>query len=174
MTRGVPAVVITHIFISSGHNFFGHHGRAPGRHAARAVERVVCHAGRGLAGDRFYDYRPDYSGQVTFFDWAVLLAARRELGVPELAADAFRRNVVVSGLDLPALVGRSFRLQGVLFEGVAEAKPCYWMNDAVAPGAEQWLRGSGGLRARIRSDGELSVGPVPDFAVRGETAELPL
>ncbi len=94
--------------------------------------------------------------------------------MPELAADALRRNVMVSGLDLSALVGRGFRLQGVLFEGVSEAKPCYWMNDAVAPGAEQWLRGRGGLRARIRSDGELCVGPVLDFAVRGETAELPL
>ena len=148
----MAAVVITHIFVSGGHNFFGHHGRAPGRHAACAVERVSCHAGRGLAGDRFFDYRPDYSGQVTFFDWSVLLAARQELGVPELAADALRRNVMVSGLDLSALVGRGFRLQGVLFEGVSEAKPCYWMNDAVAPGAEQWLRGRGGLRARIRSE----------------------
>lgn len=166
-------VVISHIFISGGHNFFGHYGRPAGAHAAIAVDRVSCRAGRGLVGDRFYDYRPDYSGQVTFFDLAVLLRARRELGVPELGAHSFRRNVVVSGLDLAALVGRDFRLQGIAFSGVAEAKPCVWMNDAVAPGAEQWLRGRGGLRARIRSDGELTVGPVVDFAVRGETAELP-
>jgi MOSC domain-containing protein YiiM len=166
-------VVISHVFVARGHNFFGHHGRAPGTHAAIPVERVRCWAGRGLEGDRFCDYRPDYAGQVTFFDAAVLTAARRELGVPELAADAFRRNVVVDGLDLPALVGRQFRLQGITFEGTGEARPCYWMNVAVAPRAEEWLRGRGGLRARIRTDGELAVGPVPDFAVRGETAALP-
>ena len=32
------------------------------------------------------------------------------------------------------------------------------MEQAVAPGAEEWLRGNGGLRARILSDGPLAVG----------------
>lgn len=169
----MPEVSVQHLFISAGHNFFGHHGRAPGMHPVTAVNRVRCCAGRGLEGDRFFDYRPDYSGQVTFFDAAVLAQLRHELSVPELPADAFRRNVIVAGLDLPALVGRTFRLQGIEFEGGSEAHPCYWMNVAVAPGAEAWLRGRGGLRARIRTDGELAVGPVPDFAIRGETAELP-
>lgn len=173
MTRAMAGVVIRQLFISAGHNFFGHHGRVPGRHPAVAVDRVQCRAGRGLEGDRFFDYRPDYSGQVTFFDAAVLTALRGELSVPELSADAVRRNVIIAGLDLPALAGRVFRLQGIEFAGVSEARPCYWMNDAVAPGAEAWLRGRGGLRARILTDGELTVGPAPDFAVRGETAELP-
>jgi MOSC domain-containing protein YiiM len=87
--------------------------------------------------------------------------------------DAFRRNVIIAGVDLTALIARIFRLQGIEFEGMSEARPCYWMNDAVAPGAEAWLRGRGGLRARILTDGDLSVGAVADFAVRGETAELP-
>jgi MOSC domain-containing protein YiiM len=169
----MSAVAIAQLFISPGHNFFGHHARPAGRHPSVAVERVRCHAGRGLEGDRFLDYRPDYSGQVTFFDAAVVAAIRRELAGPTLSADAFRRNVIIAGVDLSRLEGRIFRLQGVEFEGVSEARPCYWMNEAVAPGAEAWLRGRGGLRARILTDGELAVGPASDFAVRGETAELP-
>lgn len=169
----MPEVSVRHLFISAGHNFFGHHGRAPGRNPVTAVDRVRCRAGRGLEGDRFFDYRPDYSGQVTFFDAGVLAALRNELAVPELSADAFRRNVIIAGLDLSSLIGRTFRLQGIEFEGASEAQPCFWMNVAVAPGAEAWLRGRGGLRARILTDGDLSVGPVPDFAIRGETAELP-
>jgi MOSC domain-containing protein YiiM len=166
-------VVIAQLFISPGHNFFGRHGRAAGQHTTCSVDRVRCRAGRGLEGDRFFDYRPDYSGQVTFFDAAVVAALRRELAGPELAADSVRRNVIIAGVNLSTLEGRIFRLQGIEFEGVSEARPCYWMNDAVAPGAEAWLRGRGGLRARILTDGELAVGPVLDFAVRGETAELP-
>jgi hypothetical protein len=33
------------------------------------------------------------------------------------------------------------------------------MDQAVGPGAEAWLKGRGGLRARILTDGDLAVGP---------------
>ena len=155
-----PAVAIRHIFISPGHNFFGRFGVPPGEHAANDVPAVKCRAGYGLEGDRFYGYRPDYKGQVTFFSWEVYAAAKRDFKVPALRPDAFRRNVVVEGLDLNALIGRRFTLGGVEFEGTAEARPCHWMNSVVAPGAEDWLMGRGGLRTKVLSDGVLHVGSV--------------
>lgn len=158
------AVIIRHIFISPGHNFFGHHGRPPGEHPATEVATVRCRAGFGLEGDRFYGYRPDYNGQVTFFAWEIYEAAKREFGVPALNPDAFRRNVLLEGAHLNSLIGSRFTLGGVEFEGICESKPCYWMNSAIAPGAEQWLRGHGGLRAKILSDGALSRGPAELYA----------
>lgn len=122
------------------------------------VPAVKCRAGWGLEGDRFYGYRPDYKGQATFFSWETYEAAKRDFNVPALTPEAFRRNVLVEGADLPALIGRRFTLGGVIFEGAEESKPCYWMNAAVAPGAEEWLRGRGGLRAKILCDGTLTVG----------------
>jgi MOSC domain-containing protein YiiM len=154
------AAAIRHIFISPGHNFFGRHGQPPGEHLATEVTAVRCRAGLGLEGDRFFGYRPDYNGQVTFFSWEVYLGARDELGVPALRPDAFRRNVIVSGAHLNSLIGARFTLGGVEFEGMSESKPCHWMNHAVAPGAEAWLRGHGGLRAKILTDGMLRVGPA--------------
>lgn len=151
---------IRHIFISPGHNFFGRHGRPAGEHAARDVPAVMCRAGRGLEGDRFFGYRPDYNGQVTFFEWEVYEALKRELAVPALRPDAFRRNVLIEGVHVNDLMGARFTLGGVEFEGIGEAKPCHWMNTAVAPGAEKWLGGKGGLRAKILTDGELHRGPV--------------
>lgn len=121
---------------------------------------MMCRAGRGLEGDRFFDYKENYPGQVTFFAWEIFAAARAHFQVPDLSPAAFRRNVITSGLDLPSLIGRRFTLGGVEFEGTVESKPCYWMNQAVAPGTEEWLRGNGGLRARILADGPLAVGPV--------------
>jgi MOSC domain-containing protein YiiM len=41
---------------------------------------------------------------------------------------------------------------------MAECKPCYWMDEAIAPGAEALLQGRGGLRARILTSGTLRVG----------------
>ena len=151
---------IRHIFISAGHNFFGRHGMPPGDHPTTSVETIRCRAGWGLEGDRFFGYRPDYHGQITFFAWEVYEAARRELKVPALTPDVFRRNVVIEGPDLNALIGRRFTLRGVEFEGMGESRPCHWMNSAVAPGTEDWLKGRGGLRAKILTDGELRVGLV--------------
>lgn len=153
-------VVVRHIFVSPGHNFFGHHGRPPGTHGVTDLGVARCRAGLGLEGDRFFGYRPDYHGQVTFFGWEVYEALKRELAVPALDPAAFRRNLLIEGAHLNSLIGTRFTLGGVEFEGMSESKPCDWMNAAVAPGAEQWLRGRGGLRAKILTDGDLVRGPA--------------
>src|SRR5690242_4759960 len=80
------------------------------------------------------------------------------LGLANMSPGVSRRNLIVSGVDLNQLIGREFTLQGVRFRGTCECKPCYWMNTAFAFGAEEFLAGRGGLRARILSDGWLSVG----------------
>jgi hypothetical protein len=58
-------------------------------------------------------------------------------------------------VDLNSRVGAEFEIQGMRFAGVEQCKPCYWMNSALGSGAEDWLQGSGGLRARILTDGIL-------------------
>jgi MOSC domain-containing protein YiiM len=158
--RRVSSPVIRHIFLSEGHNFFGRFGQPAGEHPIRDVPLANCRAGWGLEGDRFYGYRPGYKGQVTFFAWETYEAAKREFRVPALLPEVFRRNVVVEGIDLNALIGRRFSLGGIEFEGTGEARPCHWMNSVVAPGAEDWLMGRGGLRTKVVTDGVLSAGPV--------------
>lgn len=146
---------VEQLFISPGHNFFGHHDQPAGEHPIVAVDELECVAGRGIRGDRFFDYKPDYKGQITFFSLEVLDALRRELGLPDAQPQATRRNVYVRGNDLNALIGSEFEVQGVRFAGVEESRPCYWMNAALGPGAEEWLRGRGGLRCRILTNGWL-------------------
>jgi len=109
------AVVIRHLFISPGHNFFGRHGLPAGTHPTHDVRSVRCCAGLGLEGDRFFGYRPGYNGQVTFFSWETFEAARREFRRPDLPPDVFRRNVVVAGVHLNELAGTRFSLGAALF-----------------------------------------------------------
>ena len=151
-------MIIRQIFISPGHNYFGHHGRAPDNFPLVEVSQIECVAGNGIRGDRFYNYRDEYKGQITFFSLEVFerLAAHFEL--PDKSAGALRRNVVVSGIDLNDLIGEEFSIQGVRLRGTAHCKPCYWMNQAIARGAEEFLHGNGGLRAKILTDGVISVG----------------
>jgi MOSC domain-containing protein YiiM len=150
-------IEVCQLFISPGHNFFGHHGQAAGQHPTLQVKQVECVAGRGLRGDRFFDYKKDYKGQITFFALEVLEAFRREMNRPETQGGATRRNALVRDADLMALIGKEFELQGVRFLGVEHCAPCYWMDLALGPGAEKWLQGRGGLRARILSDGFLTA-----------------
>ena len=124
------------------------------------VERpeVKCVAGSGIEGDRFFGYKKNYKGQITFFAHEVYEQLCAEFGVWDKPASAFRRNVITTGVELPTLIGREFEVQGVRFLGTAESAPCEWMNSAFAPGAEERLRGQGGLRAKILTDGVLRVG----------------
>ncbi len=148
---------IRHIYISPAHNYVGHHGKAPGTHSDLEVDQVECVAGKGLRGDRYFNHKPDYKGQITFFDWDHLVRMWDELKVPPQLRDAAatRRNVLVEGIDLNSLIGCEFTLQGIRFMGTEECRPCHWMNRAIHPEAEPWMRGRGGLRARILDDGIL-------------------
>ena len=148
---------VRHIFVSPGHNYFGHHGEPPGTHPVVALGAVECVRGYGLRGDRFFGHRPDYRGQVTFFALEVFERVKAAFRVPALEPSAFRRNVITEGADLDGLIGERFSLQGVEFEGMEECRPCFWMEQAVARGAEDWLKGRGGLRCRVLSDGWLRV-----------------
>lgn len=148
-------VRVQRLFISPGHNFYGHYGEPPGTHPMVEVEEVECVGGRGLRGDRFFDYEKDYKGQITFFSTDIFNKLCRELNLPNAHPSAVRRNAFVSGIDLNSLIGREFEVQRLRFVGVEESRPCEWMDHALGPGACEWLRGRGGLRARILSDGIL-------------------
>jgi MOSC domain-containing protein YiiM len=150
-------MIIRHLFISPGHNFFGHHGQAAAEHPLCAMTEIECVATHGVRGDRFFDYGDNYKGQITFFASEVFDDVCRCLGVQMKSPSLARRNVVTAGIDLNSLIGKTFTVQGVDFEGICECKPCYWMDSAIAPGAEKALQGRGGLRARILSSGRLRV-----------------
>ena len=146
---------IERIFISPGHNFFGRQGQAAGNFPTLEVGEAECVAGQGLVGDRFFNFKDDYKGQITFFSAEVFDDVCQQLAVNGKSAGVTRRNVITRGVDLNALIGNRFTVQGVEFEGVCECSPCQWMDGAIAPGAEAALRGRGGLRARILTNGKL-------------------
>ena len=153
-----PPLRIVHLYTSSGHNYFGHHGKPPGEAPTLEVKEVRCVPGRGIEGDRFFDYKDNYKGQVSFFSEEIYRELCERLGVHDKTPAAFRRNVVCAGVDLNTLVGgREFEVQGVIFRGREECRPCYWMDQSFGPGAEAALRGRGGLRAEIVTGGTLRV-----------------
>lgn len=127
----------------------------PGEHAMNSCEEILCRAGRGIGGDRFFDFKTDYKGQITFFSAEIFDEMCDALGVHNRSASVLRRNAIVTGVELNSLIGQEFEIQGVRFYGTGECSPCHWMDYAFAPGAEAFLSDRGGLRARILTDGIL-------------------
>ena len=62
------------------------------------------------------------------------------------------------GVDVNDLLGRTFSLGGVRFEGTEASHPCHWMDVALVPGTRDLLKGKGGLRAKILESGILHTG----------------
>ena len=151
-------VLVRQIFISPGHNYFGHYGQVPDDYQLEEVDRIECVAGRGMRGDRFYDYKHDYKGQITFFSQEIFDGLCGAFPHVRKSPGVLRRNVIVASVDLYALIGETFELQGVRLLGTGHCKPCYWLDQAFAPGTEAWLQGNGGLRAQILTDGWIKTG----------------
>lgn len=152
------SMIISQIFTSPGHNYFGHHGKPADDFPLVEQQRIECVAGHGIRGDRFFDYTDDYVGQITFFSADIFEKLCQTFGLTTKSPGVLRRNIIASEIDLNSLIGVDFAIQGVQFRGTKHCKPCYWMDQAFAPGAEKWLAGNGGLRAQILSDGVIEMG----------------
>ncbi len=154
------SATLVQIFISPGHDYWGRRGEGRLQNGIQECQSVECVAGRGLVGDRYFDYRKDFKGQVTFFELETVEAIRERAKLPNLPASVFRRNLIVSGVRLKGLMGKQFLFQGVEFEGSQECKPCHWMDRVVDEGTEAFMKSEfrGGLRAKIISSGVLTTG----------------
>lgn len=146
---------VLHLFQSDGHNFVGHHGQPAGTNTIHEVDQMQCVAGRGIRGDRFFDHAENFCGQITFFAHEVYQDICDNLKISDRLVSVLRRNVITRGVDLNELIGQEFEVQGIRFLGTEECRPCYWMNQAFGPGSEDALKGCGGLRAQILTDGIL-------------------
>lgn len=147
------------IYISPGHDYWGRQGAGRLQHGILDLMEIRCVAGKGLEGDRYFGFRPDYKGQVTFFESEVAQEIRERFKVPKLPSSVFRRNLVVHGVRLKDWLGKRFVFQGIEFEGCQECRPCHWMSRVVDEGTEDFMKSGfrGGLRAKILSDGMLRV-----------------
>ncbi len=123
------------------------------------MAEVEAVAGQGLAGDRYFGVAAHYDAQVTFVAWEVFQALQAEFGRDDWSPILMRRNIVIEGVPLNQLIGQPFTLDfgdhQVDFLGAKHCAPCAWMDAMLAPGAQKFLRGRGGLRARIVSSGSI-------------------
>jgi hypothetical protein len=122
----------------------------------RRVEEVEAIAGRGLSGDRYAEGRGTFDGARGY---ELTLVAAEQIDPVGITWEEARRNVVTTGIDVNALVGRNFAIGGVECIGRRLAEPCSHLERVVVrTGLLRPLVHRAGLRADIVSGGTLRVG----------------
>lgn len=130
----------------------------------QAVDVLQLHAGKGIRGD--HHYRENGGApetELTLIAAEEIEAFNYRTGL-DLQAGDLRRNVLIHGLDLNALVGRRFRLGDVEAEGLELCEPCRPLGQRLATESVaastivRELTRRGGLRARILHDGVVRPG----------------
>lgn len=121
------------------------------------VERVRAIAGKGLEGNRYFFDEAPPGRALTLIAVEAIDAFREETGIPLSAAES-RRNVLVSGIDVNALVGKRFRIGDVECAGVELCEPCTHLESVTHPGVLKGMVHRAGLNVDILSDGEIAVG----------------
>jgi MOSC domain-containing protein YiiM len=152
----VPEIV--QLLVSPVHRYEGRPSNGPAPAPEHElVESAVVRAGLGMVGDRYYGKRAHRLAAVTLIaaEWLPTGASLVQT----------RRNVLLRGVDVDALIGRTVTLDCGVDEPVVlrvhrPANPCAWMDTTIGPGAMKALRGRGGVRCEPLSDGVLRIGPV--------------
>jgi MOSC domain-containing protein YiiM len=122
------------------------------------VDSVRAFAGRGLEGNRyFFDGDAPPSVALTLIAAEAVEALEREHGI-SIEPRESRRNLVTRGVDVNALLGKTFRIGEVECRGVQLCEPCTTLQSMTKPGIIKGLAHRGGLNVDILSDGQISVG----------------
>ncbi|MFJ8186217.1 molybdenum cofactor biosysynthesis protein [Streptomyces sp. NPDC096105] len=163
-------IEVVQLLVSPSHRLAGRpsEGPAPGPDDER-VPRAEVRANLGLVGDRYF-------ARAAHRDASVTMMSVENLPTdvdPAVDLRRTRRNVLLRGVDVDALVGATVSLDcgegPVRFSVNRPARPCAWMDVTVGPGAQRALRDKGGVRCAPLDDGVLLVGPAR-FTILSEPA----
>lgn len=127
-----------------------------------AHEELRAIAGAGLEGDRYatktgkFSEREGGGREVTLIAReAIAEANERGVAIDEHET---RRNLVTEGVDLEALIGKTFSVGDAVLAGVRDCPPCTYLEGLTRPGVRAALEGGGGLRADVLGDGMVRIG----------------
>lgn len=123
--------------------------------AVTSAELIVGH---GLEGDHHAKQKFGTKRQVTLIQHEHLAAVGNYLGRSPIDPLLLRRNLVVSGINLLALKGKTFRIGDCVLEHTGPCDPCSRMEQNLGPGGLNAMRGHGGITAKVLVGGEIRVG----------------
>lgn len=130
--------------------------RSERRAPVKVLDAVHAVKNVGLEGDHYQNLNGPR--QVTLMQAEHLVVLALLMGKDSINPALVRRNIVVSGINLLSLKGKSFSVGEAVFEYTGECHPCTRMEENLGHGGYNAMRGHGGITAKIVSGGLIKVG----------------
>jgi len=126
-----------------------------------AAELLLDH---GLVGDKA-GQKSGGKRQVTLIQAEYFPVMESLLNINKISPEILRRNIVVSGLNLSALLRHSLKINDAVLEITGNCAPCKKMEQELGFGAFNAMRNHGGVNAMVRKGGVIRVGDEVEVCI---------
>ena len=131
-------------------------GVRPKKRAAVTSLESVNVLAQGLEGDHYAGRSGRRS--VTLIQQEHIATIASLLHKDKISPEDLRRNIVVSGINLLALKGRTFSIGSAVLQMTGLCHPCSRMEETFGVGGYNAVRGHGGINASVISPGVIKLG----------------
>jgi len=122
------------------------------------VNQAYLEKGKGIVNDRYYENFKERKEQVTLINLEEINAFNNQVN-QNIEPKDFRRNIIVSGIDLNKLIDKQIKINQVILKIHEICQPCKYLQDRLKlPSLVKLLVNKSGVRAEIIKSGNLSVG----------------
>jgi len=124
------------------------------------VNQAILEKGKGIVNDRYYGNFKKKKEQVTLINLEEINNFNNQIK-RNIEAKDFRRNIIVSGINLNELINKKITVNEVTLKIHEICQPCKYLQDKLKiPGLVKMLLNKSGVRAEILSSGSLAVGDI--------------
>ena len=124
------------------------------------VNQAILEQGKGIVNDRYYGNFKKKKEQVTLINLEEINNFNNKIK-KNIEAKDFRRNIIVSGIDLNELINKEIKVNEVTLKIHEICQPCKYLQDRLKiPGLVKMLLNKSGVRAEILTSGSLAVGDI--------------
>ena len=124
------------------------------------VNQAILEKGKGIVNDRYYGNFIEKKEQVTLINLEEINNFNNQIK-QNIDAKNFRRNIIVSGINLKKLINRKIKINEVTLKIHEVCQPCKYLQDRLKiPSLVKMLINKSGVRAEIITSGSLAVGDV--------------
>ena len=122
------------------------------------VNQAYLEKGKGIVNDRYYENFKEKKEQVTLISLEEINAFNNQVN-QNIEPKDFRRNIIVSGIDLNKIIDKQIKINQVILKIHEICQPCKYLQDRLKlPSLVKLLVNKSGVRAEIIKSGNLSVG----------------
>ena len=120
------------------------------------VDKALAIEGKGLEGDHYSGRSGNRSVTLVQAEHLDVIASvlHQQAVIPE----QLRRNIMVSGINLLALKNKTFCIGEAVLEMTGVCHPCSRMEEILGQGGYNAMRGHGGITARVKRGGWITLG----------------